>query len=91
MEQSVVILGLSRQARLAGLPMPYMLGVGALTALPFFWTQFIPWVLTGPLWYLAARVAVAMNPNGHKALAVVLRRTPPSLSRKKRKEGRRYV
>lgn len=42
MEQSVVILGLSRQARLAGLPMPYMLGVGALTALPFFWTQFIP-------------------------------------------------
>ena len=71
--------------------MPYMLGVGALTALPFFWTQFIPWVLTGPLWYVAARVAVAMNPNGHKALAVVLRRTPPSLSRKKRKEGRRYV
>lgn len=91
MEQSVVILGLSRQARLYGLPMPYMLGVGALTALPFFWTQFLGWPLTGPLWYVAARVIVAMNPNGHKALAVVLRRTPPSLSRKTRREGRRYV
>lgn len=91
MERSAVILGLSRQARLMGLPMPSMLGVGALTALPFFWTQFIPWVLTGPVWYIAARIAVAMNPNGHRALAVVLRRTPPSLSRKKRKEGRRYV
>lgn len=91
MEQNVVILGLSRQARLYGLPMPYMLGVGALATLPFFWTHFIPWVLTGPIWYVAARVMVAMNPNGHKALAVVLRRSPPSLSRKKRREGHRYV
>ena len=91
MEKSAVILGLSRQAKLIGLPMPYALGVGALTALPFFWTQFIPWVLTGPVWYLAARVFVAMNPNGHKALKVVLRRTPPPLSARKRKDGRHHV
>lgn len=91
MEKSAVILGLSRQARLIGLPMPYAMGVGALTALPFFWSQFIPWLLTAPVWYVAARVTVAMNPNGHRALAVVLRRTPPPLSRKRRREGRRHV
>ena len=35
MERHAVILGLSRQAKLLGLPMPYMMAVGALTMLPF--------------------------------------------------------
>lgn len=91
MERHAVILGLSRQAKLLGLPMPYMMAVGALTMLPFIWIKVIPWLLTGPLWYAIARAIVAINPNGHKAVAVVLKTTPPPLSRKKRKAGRHYV
>ena len=91
MERHAVILGLSRQAKLLGLPMPYMMAVGALTMLPFIWFKVIAWLLTGPLWYGLARAFVAINPNGHKAVAVVFRKTPPALSRKKRKAGRHYV
>ena len=91
MERHAVILGLSRQAKLLGLPMPYMMAVGALTMLPFIWFEVIAWLLTGPLWYGLARAFVAVNPNGHKAVAVVLNKTPPTLTRKKRKAGRHYV
>ena len=91
MERHAVILGLSRQAKLLGLPMPYMMAVGALTMLPFIWIKAVAWLLTAPLWYGLARVIVAINPNGHKAVAVVFRKTPPALSSKKRKAGRHYV
>ena len=91
MERHAVILGLSRQAKLLGLPMPYMMAVGALTMLPFIWIKAVAWLLTGPLWYGLARGFVAINPNGHRAVAVVLNKTPPALSRKKRKAGRHYV
>ncbi len=91
MERHAVILGLSRQARLLGLPMPYTMAVGALVMLPFIWVKAAPWLLTAPLWYGLARLITATNPNGHKAVAVVMRKTPPSLSRKKRRLGRHYV
>lgn len=91
MERHSVILGLSRQAKLLGLPMPYTMAVGALTMLPFIWLKSPLWLFTAPIWYGAARIFTAINPNGHKALAVVFRKTPPSLSRKKRKAGRHYV
>ena len=91
MERHAVILGLSRQAKLLGLPMPYTMAVGALTMLPFIWIKAIAWLLTAPLWYGTARAVVAINPNGHKAVAVVLKKTPPALSRKKRRAGRHYV
>lgn len=41
--------------------------------------------------YGLARLMTAINPNGHKAVAVVFRKTPPALSSKKRKAGRHYV
>ena len=41
-ERTPVILGLSRQANLAGLPMPYTLAVGALIMLPFIWFKWMP-------------------------------------------------
>ena len=91
MERHAVILGLSRQARLLGLPMPYTLAVGALTMLPFIWIKATAWLLTGPIWYGIARLVTAINPNGHKAVAVVVRRTPPALSLRARRKGRHYV
>lgn len=91
MERHSVILGLSRQARLLGLPMPYMMAVGALTMLPFIWLKMTLWLVSGPIWYGLARLVTAINPNGHKAAAVVLRRTPPALSPRRRREGRHYV
>lgn len=91
MERHSVILGLSRQARLLGLPMPYTLAVGALTMLPFIWIKATAWLLTGPIWYGVARLITTINPNGHKALAVVLRRTPPPLTPRQRRKGRHYV
>ena len=91
MERHAVILGLSRQAKLLGLPMPYTMAVGALTMLPFIWFKVIAWLLTGPLWYVLARIMTAINPNGHKAVSVVMRKTPPPLSRRKRRAGRHYV
>lgn len=91
MERSIVILGLSRQPKLLGLPMFYTLAVGGLTMMPFIWTKMLSWLLTAPLWYLAARIASTLNPNGHRIVSVIFRKTPPSLSLRKRKEGHRYV
>ena len=91
MERHAVILGLSRQAKLLGLPLPYTMAVGALIMLPFIWIKAASWLLTAPVWYGLARLVTAANPNGHKAVAVVLRKTPPALSRRRRREGRRYV
>jgi hypothetical protein len=54
MEPSVVVLGLTRQAQIWGLPMPYLLVAAALTILPFFLFKALWWLLSGPLCYLAA-------------------------------------
>lgn len=89
MEPSVVVLGLTRQAQIWGLPMPYLLAAAALTILPFFLFKAIWWLLTGPLWYLAARAITAINPSAHVVLGVVLNRTPMALL--KRERSRRYV
>jgi type IV secretory pathway VirB3-like protein len=89
MEPSVVVLGLTRQAQIWGLPMPYLLVAAALTILPFFLFKALWWLLSGPLWYLAARAITAINPNAHVVLVVVLTRTPMALL--KRARSRRYV
>ena len=81
MEPSVVVIGLSRQAVFWGLPLPYFLAVGALTMFPFILFKVLIWLLTAPLWYLAARIVTAINPNIHNVAAVRLRRTPRSLLR----------
>ena len=69
MERTPVILGLTRQAQLWGLPMPYTIGVMMLTVLPFIWMDALLWVATGPIWYIAARIATAANPNGARAVS----------------------
>lgn len=89
MEPSVVVIGLSRQAVFWGLPMPYALAVGALTMFPFILFKVLWWLITAPLWYLAARMITAINPNAHTVLAVLIRRTPRSLLR--RGKARHYV
>ena len=63
MEKSAVILGLSRQAKFLGLPMPYAMAVGAMTVLPFILFKPLWWFLTAPVWYGLARIATKVNPN----------------------------
>ena len=89
MDRSVVVLGLTRQAQIWGLPMPYLLAAAALTILPFFLFKALWWLLSGPLWYLAARAVTAINPNAHVVMTVVANRTPRALAL--RKKARRYV
>ncbi|MDF3855621.1 VirB3 family type IV secretion system protein [Paracoccus pantotrophus] len=90
-ERTPVILGLSRQAKIAGLPMPYFMAVGGLWMLPFIWFKWLPWIITLPLWYGLARAATIINPNGHRVVAVVWNKTRPPLSLNKKKRLRRYV
>ena len=87
MEKSAVILGLSRQAKFLGLPMPYAMAVGAMTVLPFILFKPVWWFLTAPFWYGLARVATKLNPNGHHVFAVMMQVTPMAILRK----GRRHV
>ena len=89
MERSVVVLGLTRQAQIWGLPMPYLLAAAALTILPFFLFKPLWWLLTAPVWYLTARAVSAINPHAHVVLAVMLARTPRAVL--KRGRARRYV
>lgn len=87
MEKTPVILGLSRQAKFLGLPMPYALMVGGMTVMPFILVKGPLWLLTAPIWYFGARIAAAVNPNGHQVLATALRTTTLDTMR----NGRRYV
>lgn len=82
MEKTPVILGLSRQAKFLGLPMPYALMVGCIAVMPFILFKGALWLLTAPLWYFAARIAAAINPNGHRVLGTVLLKTPLELIKK---------
>jgi len=90
-ERTPVILGLSRQAKMYGLPMPYFLAVGGLTMLPFIWVKWLPWLLTAPIWYGLAKIVTIINPNGHRVVAVIWTRTRPVISLNKSKRFRRYV
>ena len=85
MEKSAVILGLSRQAKVFGLPMPYAMAVGAASVLPFILFKPVWWLLTAPIWYGLARIATKVNPNGHHVLSVLLQVTPRALLRKERR------
>ncbi len=89
MKQSVVVVGLSRQAEFFGLPLPYAMAAMALTIIPFFILKVIPWLLTGVIWYGGARIVTAINPNAHHVLASAARLTPAALLR--RNKARRYV
>lgn len=84
MERTQVILGLSRQAKFLGLPMPYALMVGGLTVMPFILFKGALWLLTAPLWYFGARIAAAINPNGHLVLGIAVIKTPLEVLRKGR-------
>lgn len=87
MEKTPVILGLSRQAKFLGLPMPYAMAVGGLTVLPFIFIKSAIWLLTLPIWYFGARIVTAINPNGHVVLGTVVLRTPGMISRRGRRHG----
>lgn len=78
----MVIRGLTRQAKMAGLPQPYFMAVGALTVLPFMITKALPWLLTGVIWYFGARTITAINPHGHRLIVTRLRHLPRSFARR---------
>lgn len=84
MEKSAVILGLSRQARFLGLPMPWFLACGGLTVMPFILFKGVAWLLTAPLWYAVARALTLANPELHRVLGVTLLKTPRVFLRKVR-------
>jgi type IV secretory pathway VirB3-like protein len=87
MGKTPVILGLSRQAKFLGLPLPYAMAVGGLTVLPFILIKAATWLLTLPVWYFGARIVTAINPNGHLVLGTVLLKTPETLRRKAERHG----
>lgn len=78
----MVIRGLTRQAKMAGLPLPYFMAVGALTVLPFMISKSLPWLLTGVIWYFGARTVTAINPHGHRLIVTRLRHLPRSFCRR---------
>lgn len=87
MTKTPVILGLSRAAKFLGLPMPYAMAAGGLTVLPFIFIKAPIWLLTLPIWYFGARIATAVNPNGHVVLATVTLRTPEALFSRRGRYG----
>lgn len=82
MEETVVIRGLSRQAKMGGLPLPYFMAVVGITVLPFMITKWLPWLLTVAIWYVGARSITTINPNGHRILAARVLYLPRSFARK---------
>lgn len=82
MEETVVIKGLTRQAKMAGLPLPYFMAVVGLTVLPFMITKVLLWLPTFAIWYFGARSITAINPNGHRLIAMRLQHLPQSFGRK---------
>ena len=78
MEETVVIRGFSRHAKMAGLPLPYAMAVASLTVIPFMVVKWLPWLLTVVIWYFGARSITAVNPHGHRIFLARLRFVPKS-------------
>lgn len=81
MEETIVIRGLSRQAKMAGLPQPYFMAAAALTVVPFMIVKWLPWLLTAVIWYFGARSITAINPHGHRIIMARLRHVPQGFRR----------
>lgn len=91
MEKTPVILGLTRQAKLFGLPMPYTIVLALLTMLPFLWLDSFWWLPTGFVWYIAFRLFTIIRPNGAQLIVVMGQKTPRAFIRPDPTKGRRYV
>ena len=78
MQETYVIKGLSRQAKMLGLPLPYFMAVVSLTVLPFMITKSLLWLPACVIWYAAARSITAVNPNGHRIFAARISHLPMS-------------
>ena len=76
MEETYVIKGLTRQAKMSGLPLPYFMAVVSLTVVPFMIAKSMWWLPTAVVWYFGARSIVAVNPNGHRILMARLQHLP---------------
>jgi len=81
MEETVVIRGLTRQAKMGGLPLPYFMAAVALTVVPFMIVKSLWWLPTFAIWYFGARSITAVNPNGHRLITARLRLLPQSFGR----------
>ncbi len=91
--RSVIIIGLTRQARFLMLPLPYAMLTIGLAVLPFIWFKVMWWLLTFPIWWGMARYFSVRNPNGAIAFSTVFEvtfdRTTPLPTPRKR--GRTYA
>ena len=74
MEQTIVITGLSRAPKIFWLPLGYFLAVCFLTMVPMMIMDLVAWLLTAPLWWMAAWVVTRVNPHAHVVLWVLYRR-----------------
>ena len=61
MEETVVIRGLTRQAKMGGLPLPYFMAAVALTVVPFMIVKSLWWLPTFAIWYFGARSITAVR------------------------------
>lgn len=92
MEKTIHITGLTRQTKMALLPLPYFLVVASAVIFPVLWTEWWPWLITAPVWWLTAYVTTRINPNGHiVALTVLLHNPIWPLLKVIRNKGIRYV
>lgn len=90
MRQSPLFLGLTRPAKILGLPIGYFMGLSLGSVLPFVATKDMRWlllffVLYPPLWIIADR-----NPHFFEVLRVTSSRLPRTINRASN-GGDRYV
>lgn len=89
MEETVVIRGLTRQAKMFGLPQPYFLAVAGLWMIPFMLSKSLLWLVVSPgLLWVAARSITAINPNAHRPFVAKLQHMPQAFGRRPVRLGR---
>lgn len=85
-----LFLGLTRPARVMGVPAAYFVMLVMATVIPFIAFNSLKYLLTGPVLYGPAWVLAERNPNFFEMFVVVMHRTPRTW-RRRINGGDRYV
>lgn len=92
MERTAHITGLNRQTRLLWLPLPYGVTTVAFTVYPFFWFQWMPWLLSIVIWWCLAYIVTRINPQAHRVVFTLIANSHRWLfALFTRKSGMKYV
>ena len=70
MQRNPYIIGLSRQTKVAWLPLPYFGLLLVICVMPYFWTKYLAWILTWPFWYALIFIVSVVNPKSHILLMI---------------------